>query len=353
VRVLYELANRDRPTATDLGKDLNLDPGYLSRILRGFERRGLLASMPSATDGRQHLLSLTARGRRAFAPLDVRQRDEIRSMLARLSDDGQRRLVDAMQTIERLLDAGPAARGPYLLRPPHPGDLGWVVHRHGALYAEEHGWDERFEAQVAEFVAGFVRDLDPRRERCWMAELDGETIGCVFVTRRDGDAAQLHLLLVEPKARGMGIGTRLVGECMRFAQQAGYRKINARTHAGQYAARRILERTGFRLVRADPSRAYGRDLVKETWEWRRAISPQGTWTSKRSRADRDVPRQVAHARVPLRGPGGAASGTDNRRRRGQQIAQSAGRGGVALDLGGQRAPGGDRHRRPARRLGPV
>ena len=283
VRVLYELANRERPTATDLSKDLNLDPGYLSRILRGFERRGLLARMPSATDGRQHLLSLTPRGRHAFAPLDVRQRDEIRAMLDRLSDDGQRRLVDAMQTIEGLLDAGPVPRGPYLLRPQQPGDMGWVVHRHGALYAQEHGWDERFEAQVAEFVAGFIRGHDPRRERCWMAELDGETIGCVFLARRAGDVAQLHLLLVEPKARGMGIGTRLVGECMRFADQAGYRKINAWTYAGQHAARRILEQAGFRFVRADPCRVYGRDLVKETWEWRRAMRRQPEVTTARSR----------------------------------------------------------------------
>jgi GNAT superfamily N-acetyltransferase len=204
-------------------------------------------------------------------------------MLDRLSDAGQRRLVDAMQTIEGLLDAGPAPRGPYLLRPQQPGDMGWAVHRHGAVYAQEYGWDERFEAEVADFVAGFIRDHDPKRERCWMAELDGETIGCVFLSRRAEEVAQLHLLLVEPKARGMGIGTRLVGECLRFAQQAGYRKIKAWSYAGPHAARRILERAGFRLVREDPCQAYGRDLVKETWEWRRAIRRQADVSTARSR----------------------------------------------------------------------
>ncbi len=283
VRVLYELANREWPTATDLSKELGLDPGYLSRILRGFERRGLIARIPSATDGRQHLLSLTARGGHAFAPLDVRQRDEIRAMLDRLSDDGQRRLVDAMHTIEGLLGAGPTPSGPYLLRPQQPGDMGWVVNRHGVLYAQEYGWDERFEAEVAEFVARFIRGHDPRGERCWMAELDGETIGCVFLARRVGHVAQLHLLLVEPKARALGIGTRLVGECIRFAQQAGYRKITASSYAGQHAARRILERAGFRSARKDRCRAYGRDLVKETWEWRRAMRGQAEVSTARSR----------------------------------------------------------------------
>ena len=287
VRVLYELANRERPTATDLSKELSLDPGYLSRILRGFERRGLIAKTPSATDGRQHLLSLTPRGRNAFAPLDERQRDEVRAMLDRLSDAGQRRLVDAMQTIEGLLGVGPAPGGPYLLRPQQPGDMGWAVHRHGAVYAQEYGWDEQFEAQVAEFVAGFIRGHDPKRERCWMAELDGETIGCVFLSRRAADVAELHLLLVEPKSREMGIGTRLVAECIRFAQQAGYRKIKARSYAGQHAARRILERAGFRLVRKDPCQAFGRDLVKETWErWcaARRLAEVSTARSRRTAA---------------------------------------------------------------------
>jgi DNA-binding MarR family transcriptional regulator/GNAT superfamily N-acetyltransferase len=295
VRVLYELANREWPTATDLSKGLNLDPGYLSRILHGFERHGLIARMPSATDGRQHLLSLTARGRHAFAPLDVRQRDEVRAMLDRLSDDGQRRLVDAMQTIEGLLGAGPVPRGPYLLRPQQPGDMGWVVHRHGALYAQEYGWDDRFEAHVAEFVAGFIRDHDPKRERCWMAELDGETIGCVFLGRRAGDGAQLHLLLVEPKVRGMGIGTRLVEEGIRFAQRADYRKVNAWSYAGQHAARRILERAGFRLVRESPCRAYGHDLVKEMWQWKRAMRAQAEVNTARSRR---TAAGIAAAAVP-------------------------------------------------------
>ena len=265
-RVLYELAHRERPSATELARELALDAGYLSRILRGFERRRLLRRTRSKADGRQSHLSLTARGRAAFAPLDVRSRADIGGMLARLGPGEQRRLVDAMRTIEALLGGAPAAKAPYVLRPHQPGDMGWVVHRHGALYAQEYGFDERFEALVARVVAKFVDRYDPRRERCWIAEKDGEIVGSVFLVRRSRSVAQLRLLQVEPKARGLGIGERLVAECIRFARQAGYRKITLWTNSVLRVARRVYQTAGFRRVHREKHRSFGRDLVGETWE---------------------------------------------------------------------------------------
>ena len=265
-RVLYELAHRERPSATELARELALDAGYLSRILRGFERRRLLSRTRSKADGRQSHLSLTARGRAAFAPLDVRSRADIGGMLARLGPGEQRRLVDAMQAIEALLGGAPAAKAPYVLRPHQPGDMGWVVHRHGALYAQEYGFDERFEALVARVVAKFVDRYDPRRERCWIAEKDGEIVGSVFLVRRSRSVAQLRLLQVEPKARGLGIGERLVAECIRFARQAGYRKITLWTNSVLRVARRVYQTAGFRRVHREKHRSFGRDLVGETWE---------------------------------------------------------------------------------------
>ena len=265
-RLLYELAHRERPSATELARELALDAGYLSRILRGFERRRLLSRTRSKADGRQSHLSLTARGRAAFAPLDVRSRADIGGRLARLGPGEQRRLVDAMQAIEALLGGAPAAKAPYVLRPHQPGDMGWVVHRHGALYAQEYGFDERFEALVARVVAKFVDRYDPRRERCWVAEKDGEIVGSVFLVRRSRSVAQLRLLLVEPKARGLGIGERLVAECIRFARQAGYRKITLWTNSVLRVARRVYQTAGFRRVHREKHRSFGRDLVGETWE---------------------------------------------------------------------------------------
>ena len=265
-RVLYELAHRERPSATELARELALDAGYLSRILRGFERRRLLRRTRSKADGRQSHLSLTARGRAAFAPLDVRSRADIGGMLARLGPGEQRRLVDAMRTIEALLGGAPAAKAPYVLRPHQPGDMGWVVHRHGALYAQEYGFDERFEGLVARVVAKFVDRYDPRRERCWIAEKDGEIVGSVFLVRRSRSVAQLRLLQVEPKARGLGIGERLVAECIRFARQAGYRKITLWTNSVLRVARRVYQTAGFRRVHREKHRSFGRDLVGETWE---------------------------------------------------------------------------------------
>ena len=265
-RVLYELAHRERPSATELARELGLDAGYLSRILRGFERRRLLSRTRSKADGRQSHLSLTGRGRAAFAPLDARSRQDIAGMLARLGPGEQRRLIESMRTIESLLAVTPESKAPYVLRPHQPGDMGWIVHRHGALYAQEYGFDERFEALVASVVAKFVSHYDQRRERCWIAEKDGEIVGSVFLVRRSRSVAQLRLLLVEPKARGLGIGERLVAECIRFARQAGYRKIMLWTNSVLRVARHVYQAAGFRQVHREKHQSFGRALVGETWE---------------------------------------------------------------------------------------
>jgi DNA-binding MarR family transcriptional regulator/GNAT superfamily N-acetyltransferase len=266
VRVLYELAHRDESTASELSRELGLDAGYLSRMLRGFEQHGLVGRRRSASDGRRSLLSLTEHGRAVFAPLDAGARDQIAGLLGGLSTEEQERVVAAMGTIERLLGDRGEARVPYLLRPPQPGDMGWVVQRHGALYAQEYGYDERFEALIAEIVAAFVQRFDPKRERCWIAEMEGENVGCVFLVRESEAVAKLRLFLVEPRARGLGIGTRLVDECLRFARSTGYRKITLWTQSELTAARRIYERVGFRLVHTEPHHSFGKDLVGETWE---------------------------------------------------------------------------------------
>jgi DNA-binding MarR family transcriptional regulator/N-acetylglutamate synthase-like GNAT family acetyltransferase len=266
VRVLYELAHRDHPAAARIAQELGLDEGYLSRILRGFQRRGLVAARPSARDRRQTLLALTEEGRRAFATLDARSDEDVAALLARLSPSDQRRLVTAMSTIEELLGARPEEPAPYLLRQHRPGDLGWVVGLHGSLYAEEHGFDERFEALVAEIVSSFLRQLDPRRERCWIAERRGENVGCVFLVKESEEVAKLRLFLVDPRARGLGIGKRLVAECVRFARQVGYRRITLWTQSNLDAARHIYRQAGFRLVAEEPHHSWGRDLVGQTWE---------------------------------------------------------------------------------------
>ena len=265
-RVLYELAHRDRSTAAEIGKELGLDAGYLSRILRGFERRALVAKEPSTTDGRQNLLALDADGRAAFCRLEQAARDQIGALLGALPEGGRGRLLEAMRTIERLLGAPAEARAPYVLRPHQPGDLGWIVHRHGALYAEEYGFDEQFEALVAAIVAQFGRRHDPRRERCWIAERDGAPVGSVMLVRQSDEVAKLRLLLVEPETRGLGIGARLVEECERFARRAGYRTITLWTNSILHAARRIYEHAGYRLVREEAHHSFGQDLVGETWE---------------------------------------------------------------------------------------
>ncbi|HEU4641834.1 MAG TPA: bifunctional helix-turn-helix transcriptional regulator/GNAT family N-acetyltransferase [Gemmatimonadaceae bacterium] len=271
VRVLYELAHRNAPSAAELARDLRLDAGYLSRLLRSFEERALIERDPSPTDGRRSHLRLTDAGREAFAPLNARASEEISALLAPLSDAERRRLLEALREVEVLLggaaDRVTGERAPWLLRAPRAGDLGWVVQRHGVLYAREYGWDERFEALVAGIVAHYVEHLDTARERCWIAERDGENVGSVFVVKhpeREG-VAKLRLLLVEPSARGLGIGQRLVDECIRFARQAGYHTLMLWTNSVLVSARRIYEGAGFRLVHEETHRDFGPELVGQTW----------------------------------------------------------------------------------------
>jgi DNA-binding MarR family transcriptional regulator/GNAT superfamily N-acetyltransferase len=266
VRVLYELAHRDQPTASEVARELGLDAGYLSRILRGFQRRGLADSTPSEADGRQNLLCLTAQGRETFDTLDARAREAIGAMLGRLPAPDQRRLVAAMQAVEAVLGDGADSAEPYLLRPHRAGDMGWIVHRHGVLYAREYGFDERFEALVAEIVAKFIREYDPEHERCWIAERDGEIVGSVCVVKESKQLARLRLLLVEPKARGLGVGRRLVGECIRFARRTGYDKLTLSTDAELHAARHLYEDAGFRLVHEERHRSWGPESIFQTWE---------------------------------------------------------------------------------------
>jgi DNA-binding MarR family transcriptional regulator/GNAT superfamily N-acetyltransferase len=266
VRVLYEFAHREETTASELSKELGLDAGYLSRILRGFEERGLIGKKSSEADGRRSILWLTEQGREAFGTLDTRSHDEVGAMLGGLAPAKQGRLVEAMRTIESLLGDQPELMVSYLLRPHQPGDMGWIVHRHGVLYAREYGWDERFEALVAEIVAEFIQQYDPKRERCWIAERDGEIVGSVFLVKESEEVAKLRLLLVEPSARGLGIGRRLVQECVRFAKQTGYGRVTLWTNDVLRAARRIYEETGFRLVHEEPHHSFGHDLVGQTWE---------------------------------------------------------------------------------------
>jgi DNA-binding MarR family transcriptional regulator/GNAT superfamily N-acetyltransferase len=267
LRVLYEMAHRQQPTASELCQHLGLDPGYLSRILRGFEKRGLVRKSASRSDGRQSLLGLSARGKETFATLDARQSEEVATMLRRLPAAGQTRLVQAMRVIQTVLDAGPESRTTYILRSHQPGDMGWVVHRHGVLYAQEYGYDETFEALVAEIAAKFIQHFDPKRERCWIAEKDGEIVGSVFLVMKSKTVAKLRLLLVEPSARGLGIGKRLVNECLRFARQVGYKKMVLWTQSELPAARHIYQEAGFHLALQKKHQSWGRDdLVSQIWE---------------------------------------------------------------------------------------
>ncbi|MGQ0642283.1 MAG: bifunctional helix-turn-helix transcriptional regulator/GNAT family N-acetyltransferase [Gemmatimonadaceae bacterium] len=266
VRVLYELAHREAPTAATLGRALGIDAGYLSRIVRRYTHQGLVRRVRSTADSRNVHLHLTKKGERVFVPLEARARDKVAALLGALPAKRQATLLDAMQTVERLLDEPPGDRPRVTLRQHRPGDMGWVVHRHGALYAQEYGFDEQFEALVAEIAAKFIRELDRKRERCWIAEADGEILGCVFLVRQSDDVAKLRLLLVEPNARGLGIGKRLVGECTRFARATGYKKITLWTQSVLHAARKIYMLEGYRLVKEEPHHSFGHDLVAQTWE---------------------------------------------------------------------------------------
>jgi len=266
VRVLYELAHRNRITAGELGKELGLDAGYLSRLLSGFQKRGFLRRERSSKDGRQSFLSLTTKGQRVFAPLEARSNQQVAAMLDRVGPLRQKELVTAMQSIERALGQNGQQR-PYILRTHQPGDMGWVVYRHGALYWQEYGYDERFEALVAAIVAGFIQNFDSKRERCWIAERDGEILGTVFLVRKSKTVCKLRLLLVEPSARGMGLGRQLVQECVRFGREAGYKKMMLWTQSELGAARHLYKEAGFRLVERKAHKSWGRDdLGSEVWE---------------------------------------------------------------------------------------
>jgi DNA-binding MarR family transcriptional regulator/N-acetylglutamate synthase-like GNAT family acetyltransferase len=270
VRILYEVANRAHASAAELARDLAIDPGYLSRLLRGLAVRGLVEKSSDGRDRRQNRLSLTAKGAEVFAGLDQRQNQEVASMLDGIPPSEQERLLKAMQSIERILTReGQASRSPYLLRPHRPGDMGWVVQRHGELYWQEYGYDEHFEALVAEIVAKFVQHFDPKREHCWIVEKDGENVGCVFLVQKSKTVAKLRLLIVEPSARGLGVGGRLVSECVRFARQAGYKKITLWTQSELHAARHLYQQAGFKLVKKSRHGSWSRtDLVAEIWELR-------------------------------------------------------------------------------------
>jgi DNA-binding MarR family transcriptional regulator/N-acetylglutamate synthase-like GNAT family acetyltransferase len=270
-RVLYEIARGDgATTASDIGRALDLDAGYLSRLLRNFEKRGLIRRTASKNDARQSHLALTARGQKAYTPLEQRSQREIGTMLGRLSSEEQSRLIAAMNTIEALLGEQAAAPQPgeqtYRLRAPMPGDFGWIVKRHAELYAQEYGWGAPFEGVCAQIVADFANKNDPQRERCWIAEMDGENVGCVFLARDTDEVARIRLLIVEPKARGLKLGARLVDECIRFARGAGYKKITLWTHSVLTAARHIYQKAGFKLARSEKKMSFGKPVVSEHWD---------------------------------------------------------------------------------------
>jgi len=266
VRILYELAHRDGLAANSLAAELGLDAGYLSRILQRFSRRGLVTRAHSTSDARVRPLALTAKGRAAFAPLDQRSQQEIATLLGALPEPSQRRLISSMHTIESLLADKPPSPEPCVLRTHRPGDMGWVIERHGALYAHEYGWDERFEALVSEIAAQFIREFDPQRERCWIAERNGERMGCVFLVRKSATVAKLRLLIVDPAGRGIGLGRQLVDECIRFARTCGYRKLTLWTQDNLRAARHIYQTAGFQCVKRERHTSFGHALVGETWE---------------------------------------------------------------------------------------
>jgi DNA-binding MarR family transcriptional regulator/predicted N-acetyltransferase YhbS len=265
VRVLFELSQRDGTEVTDLRRTLDLDAGYLSRMLAKLDADGLVVRQRSASDARRQTAALTDRGRAVFAELDARSSDQVRDLLVKLTETDRRRLVGAMATIRRLLDRESPRERMVVLRGLLPGEIGWVVQRHGALYAQEYGWDDSFEAMVARIMADYAAAHDPRREAAWIAEVDGEPVGCIMCVRDDDATARLRVLLVEPGARGMGVGSRLVDECLRFAKRAGYRRIVLLTYDVLADARRIYQRAGFQLATEEKTHAYGHDLVEQVW----------------------------------------------------------------------------------------
>jgi DNA-binding MarR family transcriptional regulator/GNAT superfamily N-acetyltransferase len=285
MRVLYEIAQGDKlgdsPTASDVGRALDLDAGYLSRVLRNFEKRGMITRKTSDRDARQSHLALTARGGQTFTPLEQRSQDDVAEMLGKLDATEQARLVAAMDTIGSLLGANgdgantdDAAKPSYILRAPRHGDFGWIVSRHAQIYAEEYGWTDPFEGLCAQIVADFVNKYDPKRERCWIAEMNGENVGCVMLVKDDvPGVARIRLLIVDPKARGLGLGTRLTDECIRFAQSSGYKKITLWTHSILTAARHTYEKAGFKLTGSEKHKSWGKPVVSEYWDLELDPSP--------------------------------------------------------------------------------
>jgi DNA-binding MarR family transcriptional regulator/GNAT superfamily N-acetyltransferase len=265
-RVLYELAHRDELAAKEIGIELGLDPGYLSRIIQNFDEKGLITRKPLPADRRQFRLSLTAKGRQAFAKLNQSSHDEVAAMLAPLSDHESRRLTGAMATIEDLLEPPARERAPFLLRSHRVGDMGWVISSQASAYAEDYGWDISYEALVAEICAQFIRNYDASREHCWIAEVGGEPVGSIFLVKGSDEVAKLRLLLVEKKARGLGVGRALVDQCLRSAREKGYRKMTLWTQSILIAARGIYQQVGFRRVAEEKHHSFGVDLVGETWE---------------------------------------------------------------------------------------
>lgn len=262
-RILYELAHRPAISTSDLCRELNLDAGYVSRVVSGFEKKGLVIKTRSVADARVGQLELTDAGRAAFAPLDNASRNDIFAVLKQLPEPAQKQLVDAMNDIQNLLsDKAPAG---YVLRDPLPGDMGLVMANQAVVYAREFGWNSEYEALVAEIVAKFIRDFDRRCERCWIAEKDGKMVGSVFVVRQDETTAKLRLLYVDGGARGLGIGHRLVDECLRFARQVGYKRMMLWTNSILVDARRIYEKAGFQLVEEEAHHSFGKDLVGQIW----------------------------------------------------------------------------------------
>jgi DNA-binding MarR family transcriptional regulator/GNAT superfamily N-acetyltransferase len=265
-RIIYEIAQRQNCTATELVRTLGLDAGFLSRTLQAMQRRQIVTRKPSKTDRRVTEIALTAKGRAAFTDLDGRSRGEVAALLGGLDAVERTAVVAAMTTIERALE--PTARQPtgFVLRSHRPGDIGWIVSRHGALYADEYGWDISFEALAAEIAAQFIKSYDPSREHCWIAEIDGEPVGSIFLVKASDDIAKLRLLLLERRARGLGVGRALTEQCIRFARQAGYKSITLWTQSILVAARGIYQRAGFVLVGTEPHRSFGQSLIGETWE---------------------------------------------------------------------------------------
>nr|WP_177206565.1 MULTISPECIES: bifunctional helix-turn-helix transcriptional regulator/GNAT family N-acetyltransferase [unclassified Variovorax] len=268
VRVLYELAHRETAVASEIGRDLGLDAGYMSRILRRFETEGWLTREPHPRDARQSVLRLTGSGHAAFAPLQQKSREEAAALLAPLAPAQREQLVQAMGTMQSLLDpeAPPARPQAAVLRDPAPGDIGWVVQQHGEIYAREYGWNSQFEALVAGIASEFLLKFQPEWERCWIAELNGERVGAIFVVRKSATVAQLRMLILASGARGLGLGGKLVDECIAFARLKGYKKMVLWTNSCLLAARGIYAKRGFKLMESQPHEGYGKSLVGETWE---------------------------------------------------------------------------------------